>query len=186
VYLGPFQGVGPARFVRSAIEATLPLRRGMPDVVEQVRRGLSGEPEALVGPLTERLEQLTAAGRSGDATFAQEQLRALSGALRRQAILDGLRGSGRITVEVAGHHVELDGGRLVSIDHAPAPFPVKRPASAPPAGPPGREEADEILAVGRWLRREARAGQVRLVSPVAPTAAAALATVLEGVEHSPA
>ena len=186
VYLGPFQGVGPARFVRSAIEATLPLRRGTPDVVEQVRRGLSGEPEALLGPLTERLEQLTAAGRSGDATFAREQLRALSGALRRQAILDGLRGSGWITVEVGGHHVELDGGRLVSIDHAPAPFPLKRPPGAAPAAPPAREEADEVLAVGRWLRREARAGQVRLVGPVDPAAAAALASVLEGVDHSPA
>jgi DNA polymerase-3 subunit epsilon len=186
VYLGPFQGVGPARFVRSAIEATLPLRRGTPDVVEQVRRGLSGEPEALLGPLSERLEELTAAGRLGDAAFAREQLRALSGALRRQAILNALRSCGRITVEVAGHHVELDGGRLVSIDHGPAPFPVKRPPGAPPAGPPGRGEADEILAVGRWLRREARAGQVRLVGPLAPAEAAALAAVLEGVEHSPA
>jgi DNA polymerase-3 subunit epsilon len=186
VYLGPFQGVGPARFVRSAIEATLPLRRGTPDVVGQVRRGLSGEPKALLGPLSERLEQLTAAGRSGDAAFAQEQLRALSGALRRQAILDGLRSSGPITVEVGGHHVELDGGRLVSIDHAPAAFPVQRPPGAPAAGPPSRQEADEILAVGRWLRREARAGQVRVVGPVAPEAAAAFAAVLEGVEHSPA
>ena len=61
LYLGPFQGVGPARFVRSAIEATLPLRRDTPDAVEQIRRGFSGQPEALLGPLAERLEQLTAA-----------------------------------------------------------------------------------------------------------------------------
>src|SRR4051794_9286672 len=32
VYLGPFAGVGPARFVRSAIEAALPLQRGSADV----------------------------------------------------------------------------------------------------------------------------------------------------------
>jgi hypothetical protein len=179
-YLGPFQGVGPARFVRSAIEAALPLRRGGPDVVAEIRRGLSGEPEALLGPLAERVEALAASGggRRGDTVFAQEQLRALTAALRRQALLSGLRASGRITVDVGGHHVELDGGRLVAIDHAPAPFPVKGPAPSP-----GREEADELLAVGRWLRREARAGQVRLVGPVTTAAAAALATVLDGAER---
>jgi len=183
VYLGPFQGVGPARFVRSAIEAALPLRRGDGDVVALVRRGLSGEPEAILGPLGERVEALTTAGRSGDALFAQEQFRALSAALRRQAVLDGLRASGPITVDVAGRHIELDGGRLVSVDGGPAPFPLTaRHEGGPPARLPGRGEADEVLAVGRWLRREARAGQVRLVGPVTTQAAAALAAVLEGVE----
>jgi DNA polymerase-3 subunit epsilon len=194
VYLGPFQGVGPARFVRSAIEAALPLRRGAPGVVAEVRRGLSGEPEAILGPLAERLEALSSPqgghGHRGDVVFAQEQLRALTAALRRQAMLDGLRASGHVTVDVSGHHVELDGGRLVAVDHAPAPFAGRRDgAGSPPVSPaglPGRAEADELLAVGRWLRREARAGQVRLVGPVTPAAAAALAAVLEGVEHSPA
>jgi hypothetical protein len=177
--------VAPARFVRSAIEAGLPLRRGTSDIVAVVRRGLSGEPEAILGPLTERLEALTAAERAGDAAFAREQLRALSGALRRQVVLDGLRARGRLTVDVAGHHVELDGGRLVSIDHTPTPYPVKRPSGSP-SGLPGRAEADEILAVGRWLRREARAGQVRLVGPVDAAAGALLAAVLEGPPPSPA
>ena len=45
-----------------------------------------------------------------------------------------------------------------------------------------RAEADEILAVGRWLRREARAGAVRVLGPVDAAQAAALASVLEGVE----
>ena len=184
VYLGPFQGVGPARFVRSAIEAALPLRRG-PEVVAQLRRGLTSEREAILGPLAERLEELSGPRRAGDAVFAQEQLRALTAALRRQSMLDGLRASGRVTVDVAGHHVELDGGRLVAVDHAPTPFAAKRRPGGSPTCPPGREEADELLAVGRWLRREARAGQVRLVGPVTPEAAAALATVLEGVENSP-
>src|SRR5581483_11269821 len=43
LYLGPFPGAAPARFVRSAIEAALPLRRGGAGVVETARRGLSGE-----------------------------------------------------------------------------------------------------------------------------------------------
>jgi hypothetical protein len=196
VYLGPFQGAGPARFVRSAIEAALPLRRGTPEVVAQVGRGLTGEPDAILVPLAERVEALGNSRQGGprpggDAVFAQEQFRALTAALRRQATLDGLRASGTVTVDVAGHHIELDGGRLVAIDHAPAPLAGTGRAARPggsggsPTGRFGREEADELLAVGRWLRREARAGQVRLVGPVTPAAAAALATVLEAVEHSP-
>jgi DNA polymerase-3 subunit epsilon len=180
LYLGPFQGVAPARFVRSAVEAALPLRRGDGDVVALVRRGFSGEPEAILGPLAERVEALTASGRSGDAAFAQEQLRALSGALRRQALADGLRATGRMTLDVSGHQVELDGGLLLSVDGTPAPGAP--PAADGRAGLPGREEADELLAVGRWLRREARAGRVRVVTPLAPPAAAALATALEGIE----
>ena len=237
VYLGPFPGVGPARFVRSAIEAALPLRRGSAEIAARVRRGLTGEPDTILTPLTERVAALTAAERAGDAAFAQEQLRALSAALRRQAMLDGLRASGRLTIEVGGHRVELLDGRLLSVDGAPLPFPSpcrarRRPSAAAvtpaeagraaarasaaataaitapaPGGAAGRasaaavtpaeadaarapisarEEADELQAVGRWLRREARAGQVRVVGPVTSEAAAALATVLEGVEGSPA
>ena len=196
VYLGPFAGVAPARFVRSAIEAAMPLRRGG-DVIELVRRGLRGEPELVLAPLADRVAALARAGRSGDAAFAQEQLRALSGALRRQAMVDGLRASGRMTVEVAGHEVELDGGRLVAIDGGPAwvlaggvpdgPAPASRRrirAGGPhPAAHPGRAEADELLAVARWLRRQARAGTVRAVGPVGSTQAAALAVVLDGVER---
>jgi len=182
IYLGPFSGVGPARFVRSAIEAALPLRRGAADVVDVVRRGLTGEPDAIVGPLAQRVETLTAAGRANDAAFAQEQLRALTAALRRQEMLDGLRAGGRLVVDVGGHHIELHGGRLVSVDGAAAPFPLPPGHRAPRTRLAAREEADELLAVGRWLRREARAGQVRVVGPVDPMAAAGLATVLEGVE----
>jgi DNA polymerase-3 subunit epsilon len=187
VYLGPFPGVVPARFVRSAIEGALPVRRGPADVVDLVRRGLTDEPEAILGPLARRVEALSAAGRSADVLFAQEQLRALSAALHRQAMLDGLRASGRLMVDVAGHHIELHGGRLVSVDGAAAPFPLPRGAIGNHRAPStAREESDELLAVARWLRREARAGQVRVVGPIDAMAAAALATVLEGAEASPA
>ena len=188
VYLGPFPGVGPARFVRSAIEAAMPMRRGGAEVAGAVRRGLTGEPEAILGPLAERVEALTASGRTSDAANALEQLRALSAALRRQAMLDALRASGRLTVEVGGHEVELDGGRLVSVDGAAMPLVTTRGQGRDGSRglPTAREEADELQAVGRWLRREARAGQVRVVGPVDGRAAAALAVVLEGVEDQPA
>ena len=186
VYLGPFAGVGPARFVRSAIEAALPLRRDSADVADLLRLGLTGDPDAILGPLSRRVEALTAAGRTGDVLFAQEQLRALTAALRRQAMLDGLRASGRLVVDVAGHQIELLGGRLVSVDGAAAPFPLPGLDGRARAPLAAREEADELLAVGRWLRREARAGQVRVVGPIDTCAAAALATVLEGAESPPA
>jgi hypothetical protein len=145
-------------------------------VVDVVRRGLSGEGELLLRPLAARVERLTAAGRAGDAAFAAEQLRALSGAVRRQAVLDGLRSAGRIVLDVGGHLVELDSGRLVSVDRGPVP-------GAAEPGVAGRAEADEVLAVGRWLRREARAGAVRVVGPVDARQAATLASVLEGAEN---
>ena len=202
-YLGPFPGVAPARFVRSAIEAAVPLRRGG-DVAALVRRGLGGEPELLLAPLADRVEALARARRSGDAAFAQEQLRALTGALRRQSLVDALRASGHLTLDVAGHEVALDAGRLASVDGAPVPCPApesaarRAGAAANAGGPaagglagrgpaaggsPGRAEADELLAVARWLRREARAGAVRVVDPVTPLQAAALAVVLEGAER---
>ena len=106
-------------------------------------------------------------------------------------MLDGLRAAGRMTIEVAGREVELDGGRLVAVDGAPVAGPVaggpgETQARRVAAGLPGRAEADELLAVARWLRREARAGSVRVAGPVTPIQAAALATVLEGMEGSPA
>jgi hypothetical protein len=85
-------------------------------------------------------------------------------------------------VDVGGHHVELHGGRLVSVDGAAAPFPLPGRGGASRAPLAAREEADELLAVGRWLRRAARAGHVRVAGPVESMAAAALAAVLEGVE----
>jgi DNA polymerase III subunit epsilon len=180
VYVGPFPGVGPARFVRSAIEAALPLQRGSADAWDLVRRGLTDEPEAILGPMARRVEALTAAGRTNDVLFAQEQLRALTAALRRQAMLDGLRSSGRLVVDVGGHGIELLGGRLVSVDGGAAPFPLPGLRDHTRAPLAAREEADELLAVGRWLRRESRAGAVRIAGPVDPTAAAALATILDG------
>ena len=139
-------------------------------------------------PAAGRTSSLSAAGRTSDATFAQEQLRALSAALRRQAMLDALRASDRIVVDVAGHQVELDRGRLLSVDGAPLPVAVQggRRGDGGRASPTAREETDELQAVGRWLRREARAGQVRVAGPVDHRAAAALAAVLEGVENLPA
>jgi hypothetical protein len=101
-------------------------------------------------------------------------------------MLDGLRGSGRLMVDVGGHQIELHDGRLISVNGSAAPFPLPGRAGAVRAPLAAREEADELLAVGRWLRREARAGAVRLAGPVDVRAAAALATVLEGVEDSPA
>jgi len=64
------------------------------------------------------------------------------------------------------------------VDQSPLPGPPA-PAAA------GRAEADEVLAVGRWLRREARAGAIRVVGPVDPMRSAALAAVLDGAEERP-
>ena len=170
VYLGPFPGVGPARFVRSAIEAALPVRRGAADVFDLVRRGLTEEPEAILGPLARRVEALTAAGHTGDAAFAQEQLRALTAALRRQAMLDGLRASGRLVVDVGGHHIELHDGRLVSVDGVAGAV-----AAAGPGRPrPGRPSQPARRPTNSWPSGAgcaARPGPARYGSPTPSTSA---------------
>ena len=69
------------------------------------------------------------------------------------------------------HRVELAGGRLVAVEPWLPLVGGRDPApTAAEEHPPRREEFDELVAVTRWLRREAVAGRVRLVRVERPIA----------------
>ncbi|MBI2708758.1 MAG: DEDD exonuclease domain-containing protein [Actinobacteria bacterium] len=83
-------------------------------VVEQVRRGLTVDPGALLAPLAVRIAGLAAAERFEEAADVRDRAAALAAALRRQRRFDWLRGAGRVVVEVPGQGgAELRRGRLV-------------------------------------------------------------------------
>ena len=134
-----------------------------PAVVDGVVRGLTTEPERLLGPLDSRMRALAGAQRYEEAAAVRERASALSAALARQRRLDGLRQAGRIALEVDGEGgALLDGGRLVSAWAAgPAapgtvPLPFVPAGGSPGAGGPlPRHLADEVLCVAAWLDRTA-------------------------------
>ena len=140
------------------------------EIVVHVRRGLSHEPELLLGPLRHRMDSLAAAERFEEAADVRDRAAALAGALRRQRRVEGVRASGRLVVEVPGQGgAELDGGLLVRAwSGEPVPDDGLGPAgqlslalasgSARPVAP---DLADEIGCVAGWL--DANATRLRLL-----------------------
>ena len=132
------------------------------EVVDRVRTGLTTDPGVLVAPLEARMRELAAAERFEEAAGVRDRLAALLAMLRRQRHLDAMRSAGRLVLDAGGRDLEVVGG-LLALAHGPAGI-AALPLPGDPAAPARREEVDEILAVARWLEREARRGAVRLVS----------------------
>ena len=143
------------------------------EVVVRVRRGLTTEPDLLLGPLRQRMDQLAAAERFEEAADVRDRAAALAGALRRQRRVDGVRGSGRLVVEVPGQGgAELDRGLLVQAWAGDRPLPLATGSaaaaqlslplgSAASSGPVSCDVADELACVVGWL--DANASRLRLV-----------------------
>ncbi len=170
LYLGPLPSTRAAHLVREAIEAVSvgspglePVRRRQAAAGELIHRAFAGEPGLLLEPLAARMHALAAARRFDEAVLARKQYQALAGALRRQRILDTLRGAGRVVVESGGVRLEIDGGRLVTPGR---PGPAGR--ATPWPAPLSRAEGGEMLLVGRWLEREGAAGRLRVLRSDGP------------------
>ena len=142
------------------------------EIVVRVRRGLTTEPDLLLGPLRQRMDHLAAAERFEEAADVRDRAAALAGALRRQRRVDGVRGSGRLVVEVPGQGgAELDRGLLVQAWAGDRPLPLASgegtaqlslPLGAGAAsGPVSCDVADELACVVGWL--DANASRLRLV-----------------------
>ena len=122
-------------------------------IVDQVRRGVAGEPAALLDPLEARMHALARDERFEEAAITRDRLASLARALERDRLVRAARGAGWVVVEDAHGTVEIDGGRLVG-DLLSA---VATPSS--PDTPPGRDEIDELLVVARFLYGPARSAR---------------------------
>jgi DNA polymerase-3 subunit epsilon len=144
-------------------------------IVDSVRRGLTGEPELLLGPLERRMHTLAGAERFEEAALARDRLRVLSRALARERTVDTVRDAARVLTDGPDGRIEIVHGHLVLPGSAPrfvteSPLEPFAPAHAPR---PARDEIDELLVVARWLLSKRVAAKVR-VRDVAGTLASAL------------
>lgn len=182
-YLGPFRSTSAAHRAREAIEDALPLRRcglrigkratltsGPPcvpaqlgvatcpcrrqlaeedyhELAETARRALQDDPAPLCAPLEARMLRLAEAERFEEAALTRDRLATLMRALQRRRAMDALRGAGRLVVDSDEGRFELVHGRLVLDDDASNVEPPDLDL------PPGRDEADELALVSRWLEQ---------------------------------
>lgn len=132
---------------------------GYPAVVDTVVRGLTVDPQRLLGPLAVRMRALAADQRYEEAAAIRERAAALAATLVRQGRLDALRRAGRVTLHIDGEGgAVLDGGQLVSAWAGAEPATLAFGASlqaAPPDAPLPRQLADDVLCVAAWLDRAA-------------------------------
>ena len=129
------------------------------ELVGQVADGLTRTPEALLGPLADRIRVLAAARRFEEAASVRDRAGALARAVSRQRRIEALRSTGRLVLQrVDGPQVVLDAGRLAGCDGSSDLWGA--PGAAPVTGPVGREQVDELLCVLQWLDRHA--GRLRV------------------------
>lgn len=119
-------------------------------IVDRVVRGLTSQPQELLGPLEARMRTMASAQRFEEAALARDRAATLARALHRQRRLDGLRHTGRLELSVSGgRRVVFDGGLL-----GPQ-------AGVEAAAGDDRRLADELACVASWLDREW--GRIRLI-----------------------
>jgi DNA polymerase-3 subunit epsilon len=132
--------------------------------VDVVRRGLTGEPGVLLERLQDRMHALVRSERFEEAADVRDRTAALAHALTRQRRAEQLRRSGTVELDLGhGHHVELDGGRLLrawTVGELALGVACEPPAASATSWVPA-ELADELACVASWLDRNAQ--KVRLV-----------------------
>jgi hypothetical protein len=124
-----------------------------------VVRGLGAEPEVLLAPLRERMLALARAHRFEEAASVRDRAQALSGALRRQRMIEHTRGTRRLDLQIGDVLFEFDHGRLTSSrpDGALAMgLPLPPPDAVPLDRPLPRTAVDETLCIARYLEANAQ------------------------------
>jgi DNA polymerase-3 subunit epsilon len=132
--------------------------------VDMVVRGLGDEPRVLLEPLRERMLSLARAQRYEEAASVRDRAQALSGALRRQRMLDHLRAAQQLDLRIGNVSFEFDHGRLIDsrIDGTlTAALTLAPPAFAPLDRPLPRQAADETLCIARYI--EANSQRISLL-----------------------
>lgn len=132
--------------------------------VEMVVRGLGGEPDVLLAPLRERMLTLARAHRFEEAAGVRDRAQALSGAIKRQRMMDHLRRAEQLDLRIGDIRFELDHGRLLhsgAEDTLSLGLSLPPPESAPLDRPLPRHAADEALCIARYL--EANSQRITLL-----------------------
>src|SRR5439155_4037290 len=134
------------------------------ETVMFVRRAITLESALLLEPLRERMAALARAERFEEAADVRDRADALTRALFRQRRAEQLRRSGAIELDLGeGHHVELQGGRLLrawTVGELALGVACEPPEASADDWVPA-PLADELACVASWLDRNA--GRVRLV-----------------------
>jgi hypothetical protein len=147
--------------------------------VDAVVRGLAGDVDVLLAPMHERTVALARSRRFEEAAAVRDRARALSGAVRRQRMMDALRRAGRVELRAGGVEITVDGARLVDVrvdGGLPFGLPVE-PGPAPVEELPlARHAVDEALCIARYLDRHAGRLQLRSCTGEWSSVVAALPT----------
>ena len=122
--------------------------------VTRAARTLSGDACDVVSDLQRRMELLAAAQRFEEAAFVRDRTSALTGALRRQALVQALFDGGRVEIEDGRSRWVIEQARLLTVDTATLPGVVD-PPPAPAAGVLPRVWTDEALCLARYFDRHA-------------------------------
>ncbi len=122
--------------------------------VTRAARTLSGDAGDVVSDLQRRMELLAAAQRFEEAAFVRDRTSALTGALRRQALVQALFDGGRVEIEDGRSRWVIEQARLLTVDTATLPGVVD-PPPAPAAGVLPRVWTDEALCLARYFDRHA-------------------------------
>ena len=128
------------------------------------------------------MDALAARKRFEEAADVRDRARALTAALRRQRLTEGLRRAGRVVIDfddMGG--AEVVSGRLVrswGADRQPALLSIDGVTTpelpqASEADPLSKEDADEVVCIAGWLRDKAHRVRVLhadcgLTSPIPP------------------
>jgi DNA polymerase-3 subunit epsilon len=132
------------------------------EFVGQVRRAVTHEPGIALLPLERRMMRLAEDERFEEAAATRDRLAALARALERQRTLAMWRGIRRAVVRCDGRRVEVRYGLVVLADDDSfdaAMFAARSAREDSSEESPRRgyaaQEVAEVLAVDRWLRRNA-------------------------------
>jgi DNA polymerase-3 subunit epsilon len=130
-------------------------------VVDSTVRGLTSEPELLLGPLRSRMDALAANERFEEAADVRRRASALANALRRQRRLESLRTAGTIRLVLgSGGGAEVRHGLLERTWLESEAGQPELPLADEPApdrsavGPLPTHLADEVSCIAAWLESE--------------------------------
>ena len=122
--------------------------------VDMVVRGLGNEPQVLLAPLRDRMLALARSHRFEEAASVRDRAQALSGAIKRQRMIDHLRNAREIELRIGDVVFELDHGRLGTARRdgtLAIGLPLPPPDLTPDDQPLPRRAVDETLCIARYL-----------------------------------